>query len=120
MSHEYPQEMEKRYPPALGEAALPLAPHASSAKRPPLPEALASHALSDLVFTLTVSQLGKEIRARGIDSESAVMLSMLESLVIAGEITLGNFMQRIEHLFPEVFASMPASLMATLQAYATE
>jgi hypothetical protein len=70
--------------------------------------------MSDLIFKLTVNQLCSVIRQRGVDRESETMLGMLESLVIAGEIALPDFMERVQNLFPHIFAQIDRSLIAKL------
>ena len=74
--------------------------------------------MGDLIFKLTVNQLATAIRLHGIDDESATMLGMLESLVIAGEIEFTDFMRRIQNLFPDVMDRIDTSLLAKLSPYA--
>lgn len=76
--------------------------------------------MADLIFKLTVNQLATSIRLGGIDDESAMMLAMLESLVIAGEIEFSDFMRRIQNLFGEVMDQIDPALLAKLAAYAHE
>lgn len=76
--------------------------------------------MSDLIFKLTVNQLVAVLRSHGVDGEANIMLGMLESLVIAGEISLPNFMSRVQNLFPHLFDRIDPQLIATLQRYAAE
>ena len=73
--------------------------------------------MSDLLFKLSVNQLCAVIRHEGIDVESNTMLTMLESLVIAGEIPFPDFMGRVQNLFPQVFDKIDSALLAKLSAY---
>lgn len=80
----------------------------------PAPSEFGVGIMSDLIFKLTVNQLCSVIRQRGVDRESETMLGMLESLVIAGEIALPDFMERVQNLFPHIFAQIDRSLIAKL------
>lgn len=70
--------------------------------------------MTDLIFKLTVNQLCGVIRQHGIDAEAETMLGMLESLVIAGEIALPDFMERVQNLFPHIFAGIDRDLIKKL------
>jgi hypothetical protein len=73
--------------------------------------------MADLIFKLTVNQLATSIRLHGVDDESATMLGMLESLVIAGEIELSDFMRRIQNLFSDVMDEIDPALLDKLESY---
>ncbi len=70
--------------------------------------------MTDLIFKLTVNQFCSVIRQHGIDRESEMMLGMLESLVIAGEIALHDFMERVQNLLPHIFAQIDRGLIKKL------
>lgn len=70
--------------------------------------------MTDLIFKLTVNQLCGVIRQQGIDREAEAMLGLLESLVIAGEIALHDFMERVQNLFPHIFARIDRGLIQKL------
>jgi hypothetical protein len=72
--------------------------------------------MADAIFKLRVRQLVSTLQAQGLDSESLAMLNLLESLVVAGEIEFGNFMQRVTNLFPHEFNRIDASLRDNLFA----
>jgi hypothetical protein len=76
--------------------------------------------MSDLIFKLTVNQLVAVLHAEGVEGEAATMLNMLESLVIAGEIPLPDFMSRVQNLFPHLFDRIDRQLIATLQRYSAQ
>lgn len=76
--------------------------------------------MTDLILKLTVKQLCAVIRQHGIEGESETMLGMLESLVIAGEIALPDFMERVQNLFPHIFTRIDRALLETLSAYAAD
>ena len=76
--------------------------------------------MTDLIFKLTVNQLCGVIRQQGIDPEAETMLGMLESLVIAGEIALPDFMQRVQNLFPHIFARIDRELIKKLTEIAAD
>lgn len=71
--------------------------------------------MSDVIFKLRVNQLVTTLRAaHPIDGEACTMLRTLESLVIAGEIEFGDFMQRVQNLFPHVFDEIEPELRDNL------
>lgn len=78
---------------------------------------LAPDMMGDVLFTRAVNQLATAIRLQGVEEESMVMLGMLESLVLAGEIEFGDFMRRIQNLFPQVMDKLDRTLLAKLLAY---
>jgi hypothetical protein len=65
---------------------------------------------------ITVKQLATSLRMRGIDDESAAMLDLLESLILAGEISFHDYMSRVQHLFPHVLDQVDASLRVKISA----
>lgn len=76
--------------------------------------------MTDLIFKLTVNQLCGVIRQQGIDPEAETMLGMLESIVIAGEIALPDFMERVQNLFPHIFARIDRELIKKLTEIAAD
>ncbi len=72
------------------------------------------HILSDMITKLRVNQLVTTLRAQPLDEESSVMLGVLESLVVAGEISLADFIQRVQNLFPQIFDTIDARLRDNL------
>ncbi len=71
--------------------------------------------MSDVIFKLRVNQLVTTLRAaHPIEGESCTMLTTLESLVVAGEIEFGDFMQRVQNLFPHVFDEIEPELRDNL------
>lgn len=74
--------------------------------------------MADLISKLAVNQLCGAIRQHGVDAESETMLGMLESLVIAGEIPLPDFMQRLGNLFPHIFVRIDRALLDKLSEIA--
>ena len=66
--------------------------------------------MADVIFKLRVNQLVSTLRGYGLDPESDTMLGMLESLVVAGEIPFGEFMERVQNLFPHVFDQIDPEL----------
>jgi hypothetical protein len=71
--------------------------------------------MSDVIFKLRVNQLVTTLRAtQHIDGEASTMLAMLESLVIVGEISFVDFMQRVQNLFPDVFDRVEPQLKDSL------
>lgn len=94
-------------------------PHKTSPAEPP--RAHAAHGqsvgddlMADVIFKLQVNQLATTLRTQPMDAEANIMLGMLESLVIAGEIPLSEFMQRVQNLFPEMFAQIDTDLREKL------
>ncbi len=73
--------------------------------------------MTDVVFKLTINQLCAVIRQRGIDGEANTMLSVLESLVVAGEIAFPDFMGRVQNLFPDVFDQIDPTLLNKLTSF---
>jgi len=76
--------------------------------------------MTDLLFKLTVNQFCSVIRQHAIDTESEMLLGMLESLVIAGEIPLHDFIERIQNLLPHIFARIDRSLLKKLMEIAAD
>jgi len=76
--------------------------------------------MTDLIFKLTVNQLCGVLRKQGIEHEAEIMLGMLESLVIAGEIALPDFIERVQNLFPDVFARIDRALISKLTEIAAD
>jgi hypothetical protein len=76
--------------------------------------------MTDLIFKITVNQFSGVIRQHGIAGESETMLAMLESLVIAGEIPLPDFMDRVQNLFPHIFALVDRGLLSKLTTIAVD
>jgi hypothetical protein len=83
-------------------------------------DALISHEadalMTDVLLKLRVNELTATLRKQPLDGESLTMLNMLETLVIAGEITFHGFMLRVQNLFPHVFDQIDASLRDKLMA----
>ena len=76
---------------------------------------LADGLMADVIFKLRVNQLVTTLRAtKQMDAESSSMLTMLESLAIAGEIPFPDFMQRVQNLFPHVFNEIAPALRDNL------
>lgn len=65
---------------------------------------------------MTIRQLTTALRMQGIDSESEAMLELLESLILAGEISFADFMNRVQHLFPHGMDKIDRSLRVKLSA----
>lgn len=71
--------------------------------------------MSDVIFKLRVNQLVSTLRAtEQINGEACTMLTVLESLVVAGEISFNDFMQRVQNLFPHVFDEIDPELRDNL------
>lgn len=77
---------------------------------------MAEGMMSDVIFKLRVNQLVTTLRGQGLDAESTTMLNVLESLVVAGEIPFGDFMNRVQNLFPHVFDQIDTDLREKLLA----
>lgn len=65
---------------------------------------------------LTARQLATSLRMQGMDDESAAMLDLLESLILAGEISFHDYISRVQHLFPHVLDRIDASLHVKVSA----
>ncbi len=72
--------------------------------------------MTDVILKLRVNELVLALRRSPLDREAEVMLSTLESLVIAGEITFPGFMLRVQNLFPQVFDEIEPGLRDQLLA----
>ncbi len=71
--------------------------------------------MGDVIFKLRVNQLVTTLRAtQQLDAESNTMLTVLESLVVAGEIPFSDFIQRVQNLFPHVFDEIAPELRDNL------
>ncbi len=77
---------------------------------------LGAELLTERNQEVTARQLATALRMQGIDDESAAMLELLESLILAGEISFGDYINRIQHLFPHVLDRMDASLRVKISA----
>lgn len=75
---------------------------------------IADGLMSDMIFKLRVNQLVTTLHKQGLDHEANVMLGVLESLVIAGEIPFTDFIQRVQNLFPHVFDEIDPQLRENL------
>lgn len=58
----------------------------------------------------TVQQLVTSMRMQGIAGEDDHMLTSLETLVIAGEISFSDFIGRIQNLFPRAVDGLDVSM----------
>lgn len=70
--------------------------------------------MSDVLLKLRVNELVTTLRAQPLEAEATTMLNMLESLVLAGEITFHGFMLRVQNLFPDVFDRINPALRGKL------
>lgn len=70
--------------------------------------------MSDMILKLRVNQLVTTLRAQKIEGDANTMLTILESLVVAGEIPFPDFMQRVQNLFPHVFDEIDPQLRDNL------
>ncbi len=59
---------------------------------------------------LTVQQLATAMRMNGIEGEEEVMLSSLESLALADEISFMEYSTRVQNLFARTFARLDVTL----------
>jgi hypothetical protein len=69
-----------------------------------------SLSLQARVRELTIKQVAATLRLQNPESEEIVMLQSLESLVLAGEISFGDYMGRVQNLFPKVMESLDVPL----------
>lgn len=58
----------------------------------------------------TVQQLATAMRLNGIEGEEDVMLSSLESLALANEISFVEYAGRVQNLFAKTFAKLDVTL----------
>lgn len=72
--------------------------------------------MTDVILKLRVNELVRTLRRSPLDRDADIMLSTLESLVVAGEITFQGFMLRVQNLFPHVFDEIDPSLREQLMA----
>lgn len=79
----------------------------------PRPE---GEALHHKVQQLTVQQLTTSMRMHGIAGDDEVMLTSLESMVQAGEISFTDFIGRIQNLFPKTLDALDVSLRMKIAA----
>lgn len=71
--------------------------------------------MTEVIFKLRVNQLVTTLKnTNQVTGEAATMLTMLESLVVAGEIPFVDFMQRVQNLFPDVFDHIDPQLKDNL------
>lgn len=75
-----------------------------------------SEDLQSKVQQLTVQQLTTSMRMHGIVGDDDVMLSSLESMVLAGEISFTDFIGRIQNLFPKTLDALDVSLRMKIAA----
>lgn len=79
---------------------------ASSASRYDLGEAL----VVERVRAVAISQLAKSLRMQGAEGEAETMLTSLESLASAGEITFRDYIGRVQNLFPNALNQIDVPL----------
>jgi hypothetical protein len=72
--------------------------------------------MTDALLALRVHELVGALKQHSLAQDDQVMLSTLESLVMAGEITLYGFLLRLQNLFPEIFDQLDPKLRAHLHA----
>jgi hypothetical protein len=65
---------------------------------------------------LTVQQLTTSMRMHGIKGEEETMLSSLEAMVQAGEISFEDFIGRVQNLFPKTLDALDVSLRMKIAA----
>lgn len=66
----------------------------------------------------TVQQLATAMRMNGIEGEDDVMLSSLENLALAGEISFSEYSNRVQNLFARTFARLDVTLRMKVSAMA--
>jgi hypothetical protein len=72
------------------------------------------------IRTATIGQLATSLRLQGIDDEANTMLTVLESLAHAGEISFTDYIGRVQNLFPRALETIDVSLrMKIMNAMAT-
>lgn len=59
---------------------------------------------------IAATQLATSLRLQGLEDEDAAMLGLLESLVLAGEISFRDYVARVQNLFPRVLEQIDMSL----------
>lgn len=67
-------------------------------------------ALQARIRELTIKQLATTLRMQHEESEELMMISSLESLVLAGEISFSDFVGRAQNLFPKTIENIDVPL----------
>ena len=75
-----------------------------------------SYDFDSKVQALTVQQLATSLRMHGIEGEDEVLLSSLESMVLAGEISFRDFIGRLQNLFPKTLDALDVTLRMKVAA----
>jgi len=74
-------------------------------------------ALSQKVQNSTVQQLTTSMRMHGIVGDDDTMLSSLENMVLAGEISFHDFIGRIQNLFPQTLDQLDVTLRMKIASH---
>lgn len=72
--------------------------------------------LNKRLIATTVQQLVTSIRMKELQGDDETMLASLENLVMAGEISFKDFMQRVENLFPHAVDALDVPLRMRINA----
>jgi hypothetical protein len=72
--------------------------------------------LQEQMEKITVQQLATALRMNGIDGQDDAMLSSLENLALAGEISFVEYATRIQNLFARTFAKLDVTLRMKVAA----
>ena len=80
-----------------------------------VPKPLVSHvrdegSLQSRMETITVQQLATAMRMHGVEGEEDVLLSSLENLALAGEISFAEYSTRVQNLFARTFVRLDVTL----------
>jgi len=64
----------------------------------------------------TVKQLATALRMNGIEGDDDTLLSSLEHMALAGEVSFEDFIGRVQNLFPRVLDQLDVSLRMKVAA----
>lgn len=72
--------------------------------------------LTQQMQKITVQQLATSLRMHGIEGEDDTLLSSLESMALAGEMTFEEFATRVKNLYPKTFEHLDVTLRMKIAA----
>ena len=72
--------------------------------------------LAQQMQNVTVQQLAMSLRMHGIEGEDDTLLSSLEAMALAGEMTFEEFATRVKNLYPRTFENLDVTLRMKIVA----